>query len=221
MQADRAKTVAALVTMAAALLALYFSLREAPPQFDGRPQEGLGQVLGEEAAKLVGSGGRIALISRDTSAVINPATQWQVKGLVEALRKANLTISITNRIKQDPLRLVRVPPGEFLQLIKKHSEGDVIVSLMGPPLLTSEQRAGLPEKGPRSVAVCVGAMPAQVNLRELFRQDLVQVAVTSRTQSGPEPVPSSNLRAWFDQLYQIVTATNVAELPLVTNSLAP
>src|SRR5437016_7352122 len=163
MRSDRAKTVAALVTIAGAAAAIYFSLGEAPPQVDSRPQEALGQVLAEEAAKLVGPGGRITLITRDTTDFKNPAAESQVRGFQRALRDAKLTISSTNLIKQDPLRLVRVPPEEFLQIIRKHSEGDVIVSLLGPPILNDEQRGKLGENRPRIVAVCAGALPEQVN----------------------------------------------------------
>ncbi len=218
MRSDRLKTVGSLVIIAGSLLVLFFSLRESPPKLDPRPHEALGQVMAEEAAKLASGGGRITLIARDTSAIKNPVSDFQVKGFMAGLRKANLTLSATNLIKQDPLRLMRVPPAEFAQILKKKSEGDVVVSLLGPPILESDQRSKLPEKGPRIVAVCSGAMPAQVNLKELFQQNLLHAAIISRAHPGTIPRESGNLREWFDCFYQVITATNQSELTSVTNN---
>src|SRR4051794_10897500 len=176
MRSDQVKITGAMVTMAGALLWLFFSSREAPPKVDWRTHTGLGQVLAEEAAKLVASGGRIVLIARDTKTIRDPAAELQMKGFHEGLRKAKLTLATTNLIKFDPLRLVRMPSGEFVQLLRQHSEGDVIVSLLGPPVLESQQRNKLGEKRPRIVAVCSGAMPAQVNLKELFQENLLHTA---------------------------------------------
>src|SRR5205823_6481476 len=67
MREDRIKIAAAIITMAGSLLFLYFSSHESAPKLEMRPHEALGQVLAEEAAKLVGSGGRITLITRDTA----------------------------------------------------------------------------------------------------------------------------------------------------------
>src|SRR5580765_2158199 len=214
MRSDRIKTVASLVTMAGAAAVLYFSLGEAPAQVDSRPQEGLGQVLGEEAAKLLGPGGRIVLITRDTTDFKNPAAESQVSGFQRALRDAKLTISSTNLIKQDPLRVVRVPPADFIQIIRKHAEGDVIVSLLGPPILTEEQRAGLGESRPRILAVCAGATPAQVDLKQLFDQHLLHAAVISRNQAGS--AAARNLREAFNQSFELITPANLSELPRLT-----
>ena len=75
------------------------------------------------------------------------ADSWTLRtyldnGGYEGLRKAKLTLATTNLIKFDPLRLVRMPSGEFVQLLRQHSEGDVIVSLLGPPVLESQCALG-------------------------------------------------------------------------------
>jgi hypothetical protein len=213
MRADRAKTLASLVTIAAALLLLYLSLHIAPPQFDPRPHEALGGALAEETAKLLTGGGHLTLIMRDTASVQNPATDAQLRGFLQRLKPARLAINATNLIKLDPLRLPRVPPGEFLQIIGKHSEGDVIVSLLGPPLLNPDQMVKLAEKGPRILALCSGNLPRQVNLKELFDQHALYLAIIDRPVPGPEPAPSSPGRAWFERYFQIITSANLNELP--------
>ena len=220
MGTDRVKTVAATVTIGCALLLLYFSWHEAPPKPDSRLQEALGQVLVEVAGKLLSGDGRITLIGWDTSAVQNPTADLQLSGFLEALQRAKRTLYTTNLINQDPLRLLRVPPGDFLQILRKHSESDVIVSLLGPPILKPDQRASLGENRPRVVALCSGSLPEQVNLRELFDQNLLHVAIISRRHPGPAVASSPNLRDSFDQLYQVVTAANLSELPPLNSQVS-
>ena len=219
MQTDKIKTIVAAGMMVVAGALLFLSSHKTPPKVDPRPHLALGQALAEEAIKLAGNGGRITLITWDLSTLKNPAAEEQVKGFHRTLRKANLTLVTTNVFKLDPLRLIRVPAGDFLDVIRKQSEGDVIASFLGPPLLTREQRAKLGDKKPRIVAVCSGGMPRQIDLKELFAQNLLQVAIINRPLPGPNP-SSDDLREWFDSLYQVVTAANLSALPGVTNVIA-
>ncbi len=198
---------------------LFFSFHKAPPNVDARPQEGVGQVLEEEAAKLLGSGGRVTVITWDLSTSKNPTAEIQMKSFYQAVRKANLILASTNAIKLDPLRLIRVPSGDFLELLKKQSESDVIVSFLGPPVLSAEQRSKLGEKKSRVVALCSGGLPWQIDLKELFAQNLLQAAITSRPAPAPDPPQSSNPRDWFDHFYQVITAANLAVLPVLTNNV--
>ena len=219
MQTEKTKAIAAGVMMVAAVSLLYFSLHQSPPKVEPRPAEGLGQVLAEEAAKLLG-GGRVTLITWDLTTLKNPTAELQMKSFYKAARKANLTLASTNAIKLDPLRLVRVPSGDFLEILKKQSDSDVIVSFLGPPLLNSEQRSKLGDRKPRVVALCSGGMPRQIDLKELFAQNLLQVGIISRPAPAPEPPPSSNPRDWFDHFYQVITSANLSDLPAPTNSVS-
>jgi hypothetical protein len=219
MRTDQTKTVAALVTIAGAVALLYFSLREPLPSVDPRPERALGQVLAEEAAKVLGSGGRLTLITHASSTLDNPTAALQLEGFFQALKKSNLKLAATNIFQQDPLRLIRVPPAAFVEIMRKQAEGDVIVSFLGPPVLNEEQKARLGEKGPRVVAVCSGWLPRQIDLKELFAQNLLHVAIVSRLIPAPIPSASGNLQNWFDHLYQVITPANLAELPVPSNSV--
>ncbi len=219
MQTEKIKTIAATVMMAGACLLYYFSTHLASPNVDSRPQEALGQAMAEEGVKLLGSGGHITLICLDTSTIKNPSADYQVKGFHRALQKAKLTLAATNSIKLDPLRLVRVPAGDFLEIMRKQSGNDVIVSFLGPAVLNAEQRSRLGEAKPRIVALCSGWMPRQLDLRELFAQNLLQVAIISRPAPASS-APSGDPKDWFDHFYQIVMKSNLSELPPLTNSVA-
>ena len=121
-------------------------------------------------------------------------------------------------LEVDPLRPVEVPAGDFFELIRKTPQGSVIVSLMGPPLLSESQRRQLQEINPAIVAFCSGSVPEQVDLRSLFEQGLVHAAVVSRRNPTTAPSDPTDLRSWFDQWFVAVTAADPGKIPLQTQT---
>jgi len=211
-------SVVALLTTVAALSFLYFSIEGLPPRLEARPHEALGQALAREAAKLLGPGGRITIISRDTALFQNPATDAQLKGFHRTAQSAKVPVAGIKAIKIDPLRVASVPPGEFFDVLRKAAEGDVIVSLLGPPVLSEEQAALLDDKRPRVIAVCASALPARINLKSLFDQKLLDAAVISRPEPQPGGGKGESLEQTFDRWFVLITAANLSELPPATAS---
>jgi hypothetical protein len=204
-------TVAVVVTLAA-LGSLYVALIGLPPRVDVRPHEALGGAMALETRKLLGSGGRIHLIRRDTALYPNPAADAQVRAFQRELQKAGASVATITVIKKDPLSLMSVPPGDFYRILEKASEGDVIALFMGPPTLTADQLAKLGIKRPKVVAVCSGDMPRQVDLRRSFEQNLVEAAILSR-RDVPSVLPASDsLQAWFDHFFVVARQANLTEL---------
>src|SRR6266436_579575 len=208
-----AKSVVASLIIVGALACLFFSLHEFGPDFDPRPHEALGQVMAEEAAKLVENGGRVIVVGRSTSIFKNPAADVQLQSFYRAIQKAKLSIAATNLFKLNPILLVRVPPGDFVEILRRASESDVVVSFLGPPVLNPEQLVRLGEPRPKVLALCTGTMPSQINLKQLFQLKLLHVAIISRKNATLSSPPPANLAGWFDQLYLVVTPANLADLP--------
>jgi hypothetical protein len=204
--------VLASLTIVGAGLFLFFALWPRLPRLNAAPHEALGQVVAQETAKLLGSGGRVVLITRDTATFLNPAADAQIKSFTRTLKQSGLRIGATNLIKLDPLRVVSVPTGDFFQVLKRASDTDVIVSFLGPPALSDEQLAKLGDRTPKIVAVCSGEMPAQVNLKRLFDKKLLHAAVVSRKTIASTPPASGRAREWFDYLFAVVTPANLSEL---------
>jgi hypothetical protein len=76
--------------------------------------------------------------------------------------------------------------------------------------------AALGEKRPKIVALCSGSMPQQIDLRRLFQQGLLTVAIISR---DAPVLRSSDGRERFKSLFTIVTSANASDhLPLVARS---
>jgi hypothetical protein len=200
--------LAGLVTVAAWVV-IFFTFNPIPPSFDRGPHRALGKVLAQEALKLQQPGGRVFVITRDTVMFKTPAFEAQAEGFRQTLKKARVEIAATRLLKVDPLRVVGVPPSDFLDLLSKANEKDVIVSFMGPPVLDSGQLTKLePGNRPRVLAVCSGAMPRQIDLKRLFDEKLLHAVVISRG----EPATSSGTGE-FDRLFKLITPANLAELP--------
>ena len=181
------------------------------PGINAKPHEASGWMMARQALKLLKPGAQIVVIARDTTAFKNPASDIQLNSFRATLRQAGVGIGKLLALQVDPLRPVEVPPGDFFELIKNTPKGTVIVSFMGPPLLTELQRKQLGEIKPSIVAFCSGSLPEHVDLRTLMEQGLLQVAVVSRTNASRNASPPNDRQGWFEQSFAAVTAANTAK----------
>jgi hypothetical protein len=202
----------AALTIVVAGLSLYLTLYPRPPRGDRGPHRALGEILAREAIQARKNVGRIYVIARELETFDVPAAEAQLKAFESALKKAHVPITRTQFVKADPLRVVGVAPGDFVELMRKAGPNDVIVSFQGPPVLDAAQLAKLGAQRPRVLAVCSGAMPAQVDLKKIFAQGLLHAVVISL------PAPSvhssgSGAQGEFERMFRLVTAANLNELP--------
>jgi hypothetical protein len=196
----------------AAVVWLYLFFNPRPPAIDRPLHNRVGEVLAAEAMKLLEPGARLIVIARAKEPFQVPAAAAQLDGFLHTIEKAGRNVTTTRLLKVDPLRVTSVRPGEFFEIIRQARSNDVIVSFLGPPLFNDEELSRLAGKRPRILALCSGAMPLQVNLRKVFEQQLLRTAVISRT-NAPAQSTASSAEAAFDQMFQVVTPANVAELP--------
>src|SRR5688500_16774989 len=130
MQARQIKIVVSILAIAAAGGILGFRYFKPPPGIEPRPHLAIGEALAAQTVKAVGPGGRVTLIAPDLVAFKHAGAEVQLKAFHRALRQAKLGVTATNWIKLNPLYLRRVPPGDFADLLRKQTDGDVIVSLL-------------------------------------------------------------------------------------------
>jgi hypothetical protein len=203
------QVVAGLVTLAAlASLAVTWHGPLAP-SLDSTRHKAAGWGLAQHTLRLLKSGGQVTVITRDTSEFKNPAADVLLASFSRTLRKARVPISSIHSLQIDPLRPLEVPTGDFQEWIRKAPSGSVIVSFMGPPLLSQAQRNQLGEIKPAVVAFCPGTLPGRTDFRALFAQGLLQAAVVSRQNPS---ATSQGLQGRFDQLFVILTAANAADV---------
>ena len=188
------------------------------PSFDSKTYEASGWGVAQQALHLLKPGGRVVVVTRDTTAFKNPATDIQLAAFKKVLQAARVPIESILALQVDPLRPVRVPSGDFLQLIRKTSADSVIVSFMGPPLLDEAQRRQLGEAKPEIVAFCSGSLAETVDLTALFSQGLLQAAVITRRNGPRGSATPSSLQGWFDQSFAVVTASDPGALSGISRS---
>ncbi len=198
---------AAMASCAALYLVLHGGFG---PGFKPEPFAATGWVMARQALNLLKPGGQVIVICRDTAAFKNPASDIQLASFNRTLNQAHVTATKTLALQVDPLRPVEVPPGDFFELIRKTPPGSVIVSFMGPPLLTEAQRLQLGEAKPGIVAFCSGNLPDRIDLKTLFDQQVIQAAVLSRKSPVRSVTPPRDPQAWFDEGFLAVTAATYA-----------
>lgn len=203
----------AVLTAFVALAATLFSAFEPPPPVNRKLHETIGRALAQETLSLLSKGGQVTVIARDTETFKQPAMDILLATFRREVRRGDAAIASTQLIQLDPLRLAEVPSGDFFELIRRAPTGHVIVSFLGPPLLTEEQRGRLGQIKPKIVALCSGNLAETVDVRQLFEAGLLHAAVVSRRLSPIVADKTRTISESFDQLYVTMTAADLDKRP--------
>jgi hypothetical protein len=189
------------IFISAGIIAL--SLWALPPKVDSQLYSEMGRVLARQALELLPPGGEISVIARDTTVYPQPAMEIALNEFRKEADRAG--IKVTARLIQlDPLRPVEVPPGDFYEAIRRGKPNQVIVSLLGPPVLEPEQRNKLPQGRPKIVALCIGSLAEQSDLQGLFQEGLLHAAIVRK--KAPNPPAES-----FEHLYTLLRPDGAAD----------
>lgn len=207
---ERAKTGVALALLATAGVGLWSVLVPWPPPVDAARHQAAGWGLAQVALGLRGDGGQVVVMTRDTTEFPQPAMDRVMKGLRSGLKEGQVTLERVREVEVDPLRLVELPSGDFMSLVRALPSGSVLISLLGPPFLTEDQRRQVGARPARVVAYCPGSIPDQVDLRRLFDQGVLEVAVVSRGAGGE--VSGGGVQGRFKAWFETVTVSNVGAL---------
>jgi hypothetical protein len=192
----------------AAVTALGVVVIPFPPRFDRALHSAIGRALAKQALAFSNGGGQVTIITRDTEAFPQPAFDTLLGTLERDLAAGGAKIRAIRRIQADPLRALEAPSGDFFELIRRASPGHVIISLLGPPLLTVEQCRQLHPIKPKIVAFCPGSMGQAIDLRQLFEAGLLHAAIVTRP-SPPETFNGDAKGAEaYDQQYAVMTASD-------------
>jgi hypothetical protein len=207
-------TIAAAVTLGA-FASIYVSVSGGlfGPPVDRAIHEAGGAMMAKEALALLQPGGEITVITRDTRAFKNPATDIQMASFRRTLRAGHAKIHAVLALQVDPLRPVRVPAGDFCQIVRDTPAGSVIVSFMGPPLLSEAQWLQLGNIKPALIAFCPGRMAEEVDLRPFLRAGVLKAAVVQRSGLGGTGLASRDSSGHSRRSFVTVTTGNLDQLP--------
>src|SRR5256885_7956097 len=104
---------AGLVVLGSAVLLGYSLSSGFGPRLEAAPFRELGRVLAQQALSHLKPGGVVTVITRDTAAFQNPASDVLLDSFQKELGKSGVKISTLQRLQIDPLRPVSVPTGDF------------------------------------------------------------------------------------------------------------
>ena len=184
MASRRSLPVSALLAGLLGAAALVGTFVQWPPREDSVIPERIGREMASEALRLRSPGGRIVVLARDTDEFPQKSVDVALASFQTELDRAGAKADSVRRFQVDPLRMVQVPPGDFFELMRRSKAGDVLVSFMGPPLLSEEQRAKLGEIQPKVVAFCPGYLPRYINLALMAERGLLHGGVVARTEAS-------------------------------------
>jgi hypothetical protein len=179
---------------------------------DVRAHETSGRLMAQQALACLAPGGQITLFTRDTTTFKNPATDLQLATFLKTISQAHVVIHSFHALQVDPLRPIAVPSSEFCEVIRNTPEDSVIVSFLGPPLLTPTERSRLGDINPAIVAFCSGGLPELEELSSLFKQGLLKAAVVDCRGAKWPAHGAANQRDYAERSFLTLTATNLAEL---------
>jgi hypothetical protein len=205
------KLIATIVATLLAIIAGAFFFVTLPAPVDRKLHAQIGAALADQAAGLVRPGGKITLICRDTETFPQPAMDILLKIFKGRFSKG--TTVTTLAVQVDPLRPASAPPGDFFELIRKSKPEDVVVSLLGPPILSDEQRFVLGGVRPRIVALCAGPSAGDIDLRRFFDAGLLHAAVVSQSFVRTTSDTARIIPKDFSSLYRTYRSNDLAALP--------
>ena len=205
------KLIATIVATVMAVVAALFFFVTLPAPVDNKLHGQIGAALAEQAAGLVRPGGKITVICRDTETFPQPSMETLLKSFKGRISKG--TTVATLPVQVDPLRPAAAPPGDFFELIRKSKPEDVVVSLLGPPILSDEQRFMLGGVRPQIVALCAGPSVGDMDLRRFFDAGLLHAAVVSQSFVRTTSDTARIIPRDFSSLYRTYRSNDLAALP--------
>jgi hypothetical protein len=183
-----------------------------PPRPDSGLHKAIGLRLARQALDLCGATGQILVITRDTEAFPQPALELLLSSFQREVKRASGKPAALRRLQVDPLRPLEIPAGDFLELLRRGQAGQVLVSLLGPPLLSEEQWSQARPIKPKIVAFCPGSFVETMDLGRLFDSGFLHAAVVSRPVVAETTVNTGHSPRTLDQLYMTVTTLDRSQL---------
>lgn len=204
MRASKLTETLCLAVTAAAAVVIVLTLRGWGPPVDSRLHSEIGRVLATEALNQLPAGGDIMVFTRDTEEFKQPALDILLDRFErEVSRRKDIAVTV-KAVTVDPLRPAKVPSGNLLAASRRSQRDKLIVSLLGPPVLTAAERRILATVRPRMIAFCPGTLPATADLDGLLGAGLLQVAIVDRPAMSGAGRADAGGSVGFDGRYVVL-----------------
>src|SRR6266478_10014049 len=188
--------MASLLVIAGSASWIYYREFKAPKHDVGLHRR-VGEVMAEQAVKLVGTKGRLVLITIPIGR--EPELKTQLESFRRALKKlGDYEIKEHELDTKDQAKYALgsgLSGRRFVRTVKNNPKANGIVSFVGAPRLSDEELAELTNT-PKFIA----ESRSPDHLPKLFDKQIIQVAVVSRfVFPAPDPRTPKTAQQWFDK----------------------
>lgn len=170
--------------------------------------QAVGRVLARQTAQVVGSTGKIILVSMDPSR--SPEIKVQMEAFKNELKQLG-AIAVKDTVILDPAENPKYRPGSglsakrFLKIARKNPDVNAIVSFIGAPRMSDEDLGELTNQPPKLIA----ETHSPEKLANLFDRKILVAAVVPRFDfPAPGPKNPQTGQQWFDRYYQLLGAAS-------------
>ena len=180
-----------------------------------KPSAAVGEVLAEEAGRLLGGAGQIVIIARAPDASGPDANSERVTAFQAAIIKSRKSPQLAAvewlpRPPRGQMDLGGVTEEQLLGLADKHPAATAFVIFAGLPPLSAPGIEKLTGRSLKLMVVC-GYGPT---LKRLLQVQVVSVAVVPRFDDLPPGTPApKTARNWFDREFVLLTPETLTRAP--------
>lgn len=182
------------------------------PRVNLRPSAAVGEVVADEATKLLGGKGTVVLVSREPPKDGPDANGEKIDSFKTAIRQRNgIKLHTSEWLTRPPVGTMDTGVAsqeELLAALEKNGEANALILLAGlPPLSPALQEKF---KAVKLLAVC----GYSVNVKRWLESKSLAVVVVPRFSDPPADAPPPKTpREWFDREYQLFTPETISLLP--------
>ena len=206
------KQLTAILAVAIIIGSVFFIYRQqAGPQMRSNVTvfRGLGEVVAEQTLKAVNNRGQVVIWMFKHTDENNPAMEAILKSLTESLKKApNVKLLPSEKVTintagEGVSEVAGIPKSQFLDLLEKYSTANFVISFVGVPSLTAQDKRSLGEKHPKLLVVDTFEYAGQA---KQYDPQLVATAIVPRLGGVSTNTEAKTARQMFDRYFQVLTA---------------
>jgi hypothetical protein len=212
MQTNKSKLVVALALVG---LAGFLVWRQAAnSKINFKPSAAVGEVLADEASRLLEGNGQVVLIARAPDPNEPDANSERVAAFQAALKhRKSPRLAAVEWLARPPrgqMDMGGVAEEQLVELADKHPTANAFVIFAGLPPLSARGIEKITGRSLKLMAVCgYGA-----NLKRLLQAQVVSVAVVPRFDDLPPGTPApKTARDWFEREFELLTPETLARAP--------
>jgi hypothetical protein len=201
-QSTYARIGFSVIVILSVLAGIFFVMRPAVPRVSASPYVGLAWGVVQQVAQKTDGQGRVVLLF-DESDITAPVLLKAIHAELEMY--PNLTVEAVERLDGyfiDWPEITALPAAQFIELVKRYQDADVIVSFIGVPYLNRNEIAELGTDYPLLIGVYHSTNLPESTLATLSFTDLSVLPPLDKRPLS-EHLPTTP-QEWFEREFRVI-----------------